>query len=150
MGSLLRRKTVAVRTCGDFLVVVHGRLPPSTREWNDVIATYRAHPNVGVVRVLVYSDGGSPNAAQRADLTSAITNRSLLTSVVTSSVLARAAGTAIAWLLPGLRIFSPSDLDKALEHIGAGSTDRRLLRDAVDQLRRDVSQEESATSEEGT
>jgi hypothetical protein len=99
--------------------VVHNALPPLAHEWNHNIDVYRTHPNLDDVRVLVYTEGGSPNAAQRADLTAAVSNRKMLVSIVTQSVLARAAGTAIAWLIPGLRIFSPTDTEKALDHIGA-------------------------------
>jgi hypothetical protein len=130
--------TVATRTVGSVVVVVHSPLPPTTAEWQHVIDIYRNHPNVEVVRVLVYTEGGSPTAAQRADLTTAVSNRKMQVAVVTASVLARAAGTAIAWLIPGLRIFSPSDFEKALDHNSVTGGDRRIIRDTVEQLRRDL------------
>jgi hypothetical protein len=130
--------TVTCRTCGNYVVVVHNALPPISSEWNHMIEVYKGHPSPDVLRCLVFTEGGSPTAAQRADLTSALPNRKMMVSVVTQSVLARAAGTAIAWLVPGLRIFSPNDFEKALDHIGAVGVDRRILRDAVDQLRREL------------
>jgi hypothetical protein len=131
--------TVAFRAYATFLVVVHNALPPAADEWNQVIAVYRDHPNVASLRVLVYTDGGSPNVAQRSDLTAAITNRNMLTAVVSSSVLARAAGIAISWLVPNLRMFNPTELESALDYLGATGGDRRILREIVDQLRRDLS-----------
>lgn len=138
MGTVSRPTTVATKICGKFVVVVHNALPPLSVEWNNVIDVYRSYPGGEALNVLVYTDGGSPTAAQRADLTSAMAHRKMQVSVVTQSVLARAAGTAIAWLVPGLRIFSPTDIEKALDHIGAAGVDRRILKDTVDQLRRDL------------
>ena len=149
MGTVTRPTTVATKVCGKFVVVVHNALPPLGSEWNHVIDVYRNYPGADSLNVLVYTDGGSPTAAQRADLTSAISSRKMQVSVVTQSVLARAAGTAIAWLISGLRIFSPADMEKALDHIGANGVDRRILKDTVEQLRRDLATNAATASPHG-
>jgi hypothetical protein len=138
MGPSARHTTVDCRTCGNIVVVVHNTLPPLSHEWSHMIEVYRRHPNPDLLRCLVFTEGGSPTAAQRADLTTALPNKKMPVSVVTQSVLARAAGTAIAWLVPHLRIFSPNDFEKALDHIGAAGADRKIIRDTVDQLRREL------------
>jgi hypothetical protein len=138
MRSSARHTTVDCRTCGNIVVVVHNTLPPLPHEWNHMIEVYKSHPLPDLLRCLVFTEGGSPTAAQRADLTTALPNKKMPVSVVTQSVLARAAGTAIAWLVPHLRIFSPNDFEKALDHISATGIDRKVVRDTVDQLRREL------------
>jgi hypothetical protein len=134
-----RPTTVMCRAIGNFTVTVHNALPPLPAEWAEFVEVHRTHPNPDQLRCLVYTEGGSPNAAQRSDLTAALPHKKMKVSVVTTSVLARAAGTAIAWLVPNLRMFSPADFEKALDHISASGIDRKLLRDAVDQMRRELS-----------
>jgi len=138
MGSPARPTTVACRTIGNIVVVVHNTLPPLAHEWNHMIEVYKGHPLPDLLRCLVFTEGGSPTAAQRADLTTALPNKKMPVSVVTQSVLARAAGTAIAWLVPHLRIFSPTDFEKALDHINVTGVDRKVIRDVVEQLRREL------------
>ncbi|NUP10870.1 MAG: hypothetical protein HOW73_32905 [Polyangiaceae bacterium] len=132
-------RSLAMRAYGNYVVCVHGNLAPSSSEWAKLVRMYRAHPSLADARTLVYTDGGAPNAAQRADLSAVIGPSKMLTSIITHSVIARAAGTALTWLNPGLRVFSPADFDKALDHIGALGIDRRTLRDIVDDLRRVLS-----------
>jgi hypothetical protein len=120
---------------GNFVVVAHGSLAPSAAEWNELLDIYRAHPRLSDMRTLVFTEGGAPNAAQRADLRAVFGSTDVPIAVITDSIVARAAGTAISWLNPSLRMFAPRDLDKGFDHIRATTADRRTLRAIADELR---------------
>lgn len=140
MGALTAdtNRSFASRTVGNYMVFVHGTLAPSPSEWSSVIDSLRAHSSLSALKILVFTEGGAPNAAQRADLTAVLANKKLPIAVLTTSVIARAAGTALTWLNPGFRVFGPSDFDKALDYLGASGAERRSLRDAVEELKRVV------------
>ncbi len=125
------------------MVFAHATLAPSDVEWSRVLDVYRAHPNISSLRTLVHTDGGAPNAAQRADLSSLLAGTKMPIAVITTSVLARAAGTALTWLNPGFRMFAPTAFEGALDHIGATGVDRRILKDTVDELRRELARRET-------
>lgn len=133
----MHRALLAQRS-GNFIVVTHGSLAPSNAEWNALLDIYRAHPSLASARTLVFTDGGAPNAAQRADLRAALGSINMPIAVITESIIARAAGTALSWLNPALRMFSPRDLDKGLAHIGVTTVDRRTLCGIADELRRQL------------
>jgi len=136
-----------LRVSGNFVICVHGSLAPSQAEWNQVLELYRRHPNISQLKTLVWTDGGAPNAAQRSELTAALAGgKSMPIAVITASVLARAAGTALTWLNPGFRLFGPNDFDRALDHLGAGGVERRALRELVEGMRRELSSPQASAS----
>lgn len=131
-------RSLAMRAVGNYVVFVHGTLAPSQAEWNLVLDLYRNHPNLGAARTLVYTEGAAPSAAQRAELAAALGKVKMPCAVMTSSTISRAAGTALGWLNPGIRVFAATDYDGAFDHLGATGNDRRTLRDTVEELRREL------------
>jgi hypothetical protein len=127
-----RNRTVISRRVGAFTVVVHSAAPPADDEWNRMID--ESDPD-GPMRALVYTAGGAPNAAQRAKLTALYGTRPLAVAVLTNSALARAAGTALRWFRPELRMFSPSELAAALDHLGAVEPDRGEILRVLQELK---------------
>ncbi len=131
-------RSLAVRPFGSFIVIVHGSLAPSLDEWHRLLGLFRTHQNLSVLRTLVCTEGGAPNAAQRADLGAVLGSVKMPIAVVTESIIARGAGVALSWLNPALRVFGPKDFDGALDHLGATGNDGRTLRTIVDELRREL------------
>jgi hypothetical protein len=131
-------RSLATRTTGNYVVFVHGSLAPPQSEWQVVLDTYRSHPNIQRVKTLVYTEGGAPSAGQRAELSAVLGKAKVPVAVMTSSTIGRAAGTALSWLIPTFKVFSATDFDGALDHLGASSGDRRTLRDLVEELRREL------------
>lgn len=140
-GSL---RSFAVRSTGNYVVFVHGTLPPPQSEWNVVLDIFRNHPHLTSVRTLVHTEGAAPSAVQRADLNHVLGKIRMPTAVMTSSTISRAAGTALSWLNPGFKVFSATDYDGAFDHLKASANDRRMLRDLVEDLRRDLSSRSGA------
>lgn len=137
-------RSLATRGLGNYVVFVHGTLAPPQAEWNMVLDLFRNHPNLTAARTLVYTEGAAPSAAQRADLNAVLGKVKMPTAVMTSSTISRAAGTALSWLNPGFRVFAATDFDGAFDHLGATGNDRRMLRDTVEDLRRDLASRSGA------
>lgn len=142
-------RSFAMRAFGNYVVFVHGTLPPPQNEWALVLDTFRNHPNLPAVRTLVYTEGAAPSAAQRADLSSVLGKVKMPTAVMTSSTISRAAGTALGWLNPGFRVFAATDFAGAFDHLGATGNDRRVLRDTVEELRRSLAKGPGSTARQG-
>ena len=133
-----RSKNMTRKVVGHILVFVHGSEAPSDAEWDEALVLFRAVPDVARIRVLVFSNGGAPDARQRARLHTALGKTKATIAVVTPSALARAAGTAIAWFVPGLRVFEPDDIERAFDHLDAAHAERPVLTRVLAELRREM------------
>jgi hypothetical protein len=120
---------------GRTLVVVHGTTHPSDADWEIYLGALRRYAGVMEAQ-LVVTDGGSPNSAQRrASLEFARGRPVPPTAVVTSSVLARGAVTALSWFMKDrIRAFRPHEFDEACAFIGA-TAEMGVLRDTATRLR---------------
>jgi hypothetical protein len=125
-------KVFVWRQHGRFNVAVHSDAPPPDDEWDKVLELYR---NQRSLRVLVYTQNGAPTAAQRVRLNAVLKGREFVVAVLTSSPLARAAGAALRWFRPEIRIFNPSELEAALDYLGATATERAELPRLLDELK---------------
>lgn len=125
---------MAVRVSGSCLVFVHGTVPPTDAEWDRAMELYR---RVGIARgrMLVWTEGAAPNAAQRAKLGKVAGEAKPPIAVLTDSALARAAGTAISWFNPQLRAFPRTSIEPALDHLGLSGKERDDARTALAELR---------------
>jgi len=119
------------------IVYVHTAEAPSDVEWDLAMRFFEA-ADLKYLRVLVYTDGAAPNASQRARLNGLLGSNKLPMAVLTPSVLARAAGTAISWFNPNLRIFGPDDYEAAFKHLGASADERSALRALVERFKGDL------------
>jgi hypothetical protein len=128
-------KTCAARVVGRYAVVVHGADPPSEEEWAQLVDIQTSAPNEGAVRVLVWTDGGAPNAAQRSVLTARASGTRMISAILTPSVLARAAAIAIRLLQPDMRILAPHDVERALDHLEVPERERTHLKGAINEMR---------------
>jgi hypothetical protein len=129
----VQSKSLVWRQLGRFSVAAHSDAPPTDDDWNTVLEEYRSTP--GALRVLVYTEGGAPNPMQRVRLTTVLKGRDVAVAVLTHSVLVRAAGMALRWFRPELRLFAPSELDAALDYLGASGVERGELVRTLDELR---------------
>ena len=131
------KKSVVWRVVGDVFVCVHTAEAPTDAEWEQVLTGLRA-PMQSNGGILVFTEGGAPNARQRARLNELLAGRKVPVSVITPSAVARAVATAITWFNPTLHVFAPDDMDGALDHLSAKSAERPLLRHALIELRAEI------------
>ncbi|HVJ21900.1 MAG TPA: hypothetical protein VM686_41130 [Polyangiaceae bacterium] len=130
METVRSKSMIAVRQ-GVYVVYVHTAESPSDEEWDLAMRFYEA-ADVSRLKTLVYTDGAAPNAAQRGRLNAALGGHKLLMALLTPSVFARAAGTAISWFNPNVRVFGPGDFDAALRHLAASPEEGATLSGLVE------------------
>jgi hypothetical protein len=131
----MRTGAFAARRVRDTLIFVFGARSPTDGEWDQLIAYYRDAASVRTVQLLVVTEGGNPNAKQRARLKERVDVTGVRVAIVTASTLARAAGVAVRWFNPMLRVFAPSELERALDYLTLRDEYRQEARVALDELR---------------
>lgn len=124
---------------GDYLLVVHSASPPTEAEWDDYVASIRAH-DVVRIRNLVFTDGGAPNSTQRKQVTEALNGRTVPAAVVSPSNLVRGVVTALSWFNPKIKAFSPNELEQAIKYLGISGPDVPVLLAEMKRLRAQVAQ----------
>jgi hypothetical protein len=128
-------QNLAVQFEAGYAVFVHTDRPPTASDWSRVVAEYRKVPNVKTIRVLVYSEGGAPSAAQRAELLSAMGLAQPRLAILTKSIIARVAAKAVALFAPELRVFDANQLEAALDYLQLSGSERMNARSTLDSLR---------------
>ena len=127
--------TFAARFEPNLAVFVHGDRPPEASEWNRAVAEYRAYSEADSLRVLVYTEGGAPTAAQRAELNSVLGKVRPRIAILTKSMIARVAAKAIQLFVPELRVFEANQVDAALDHLQLTGAARTAARRTLESLR---------------
>jgi hypothetical protein len=119
---VLSEGTMAWRNEGRLAIVVHGPRSPSNLEWARYLKDFRETP--ADVRVLVYSLGGGPDGAQRAELTEILKHRKMPAVILTRSAIIRAVGAALSWFNHGLKILGYEAHEAAFVHLGLSADER--------------------------
>jgi hypothetical protein len=111
---------------------------PTDAEWNRwLTAVEGLQSQYKQIRLLVASDGGHPTHAQSERLR-ARNNTNPLTAIVSSSRSLRFLNSALTFINPRIRCFSPSELANALEHLGVAYADQERVRMAIEELQRQL------------
>lgn len=85
--------------------------------------------NVTDLRTLVLSDGGAPNAVQRARVRELLMGHGSKSSIITvalSNPIRRGLATAVQWMNPGTRFFLPREVRPAILHVDLAPWPREL------------------------
>lgn len=98
----------------DTVVLVHGLQKPCTTEWQ---AFEEALVSLERPRVVVFTDGPSPDRSQVRSLRLRLDRRSLWGSLLTRSMKARILARAVAWSGVAVRAFAPDEVLQALAHL---------------------------------
>jgi hypothetical protein len=137
-STKVRTRTAVARVIGNVWLFVHTKENPSDEEWAALMDRYAAPETNQHVRTLVYSEGGAPNALQRARLKQLQGGVAVPIAVLTSSQLVRAAVTAIGWFNDRVRTFSPHEMEEALTFLEIPPGKREKLRTALGELQEEV------------
>jgi hypothetical protein len=94
------------------------------------------------VREFVITDGGAPSAIQRREYQDAYGGNLGTTAVVTTSIannpLKRGIATAMSWMNPNIKFFVPSDVGRALRHVGIDVAQFRPIWATLDEMQLDL------------
>lgn len=121
-----RKKTMAFGIINVFVVIVHNEQTPSDEDWRSWVEFNFKNvvEKTPVGRYLIVSEGGAPTSAQRKMLHESMAAplskdpTSIRTAVVTPSTFVRGVVTAMSWLDPIFRAFSPQDIASAYKYLG--------------------------------
>jgi len=106
------------------VLVVHTAAEPSDAEWGAYIAVLR-EVRPPDLNIFVVTDGGAPNAKQRAALKAYQEGAQPPTAVVSTSRAVRGVVTAISWFNAHIVAFQPIEIDRAFDHVGVAAKERR-------------------------
>jgi hypothetical protein len=132
------QETMKWRRLGRLVVTVHSELAPTEDEWSRYMGQADVYQPLEDQRILVVSEGGAPNGTQRQQLIELLHGARVPTAILSSSWLMRGSGAAVSWFNRSLRVFGPSALPQALEHLQLTQWERteslRLLREFQNEL----------------
>jgi hypothetical protein len=132
-------KTIFAREVDGVRVAVHTAEDPCDDDWKLALEWSRTKAREpAMIRYLVLSEGGKPNARQRAEFSKVVGDHSIRTALVTGSVLARGAITAMSWFNADMRAFAPDNLDEAFAFLGIPSSQHDRFRSAIAELRAEM------------
>ncbi len=116
---------------------VQGTDNPTDADWDRYLAFIAQEaPKMVEPRGLIFSDGGSPSAAQRKRLNDAVAPYAKpRAAVLTTSVMVRGAMTALNWFIPMYRAFAPTQLDEALRFLEVPEPKWQSVRQRLNELR---------------
>lgn len=114
------KRNILLRAIGPLVLVRQNAEEGSEADWSEfmgLLTAQRREYRPDELRILVYTDGGSPNAQQRALLAHTLGNFHPRVAVVSNSIKVRFAGSLIALFQRNYRQFSASELKLAFSHL---------------------------------
>jgi hypothetical protein len=111
----------------EFMVILwlHTQVNPPETEWNAAVSRLfqlrdARHLTAELMRQLIITDGGAPNAVQRKHLiefySGAPSKMGVITTVL-SNPIKRGVATALSWLNPAIRFYEPPEMARALAYL---------------------------------
>jgi len=129
---------------GRVLVVAHTKSAPG-ETWNAFVRELSAHAAThwrSAPCILVFSDGGGPDAVQRKALLDAVPQiRNARGAVLSSNALIRGITTAFSWFTKGFRVFAPSELRAAIAWLELDKAEETATAAIIVRLRRELGEE---------
>ena len=120
---------------GNLALCLHTKEAIPTPEWAHFMDILRTI-DPAQVRVLVFTDGGGPNAAQRKQFHDYTGAAKPSIAIVTDSSLIGALLGVFSMFQPRVARFSPRQVREALAHVGLGATDGRPALDEAHRMAR--------------
>jgi hypothetical protein len=124
-------KSMVVREVGPLVLVVHPARAPLDADWDRFVHFCQVRLAEGPMRMLVLTEGGAPDAMQRAACRVLFERGPVPIAVVTDVRVVRGVVTAIGWFNPGIRAFAfngGAGFDEALKYLGVdGALAERVL-----------------------
>lgn len=120
--------TMAYRMTPHLMVLAHSETAPDSGEWSDWVEEMVKQR---CRNVLVWTDGGTPDAAQRALIGTRIGQ--VKATVLSESPLAKPVSTVLRWVGHDIRVYGFNELDAALTYAGVATTEHEpVLRASLD------------------
>jgi hypothetical protein len=115
------------------ILMLHGENTPPVAGWRDYLRQLQ-DKDVTSLGLLVFTNGGAPNPAQRHDLNRVLGGRYFARAIVHKSALVRGVVAAVGWFAPGVEAFQPSSWHAAAAHAGVAADELERVARAVRRL----------------
>jgi hypothetical protein len=123
---------------GELLLGLQDTGPATDEQWaplmRDVRVAHAGLSNKSEIFGLVVSDGGAPNAGQRAEFARNLNGRPFKCGVLSDSTLVRGAVTAMSWFNSGMKSFSPKESGLWLDYVPLEATELLVVRRTIAEL----------------
>lgn len=108
---------------------------PLDEEWDAFLGLLSQNQgNFAKLRILVSTNGGGPNAAQRKRLDTVLAGRPIRVAVVTDSAKSRFIASAISLINRDHKGFSIAEMEGAYDHLALSPSERRLVDAALKEM----------------
>jgi hypothetical protein len=97
-------------------VAVHTPVTPTRLEWGEFMDALRKVP-LDQLRILAITDGGGPDAIERAEFLKYIGQTKVPIAVVSDAIVVRGIVTALSWFNTNIHTFAPTQFEAALRHL---------------------------------
>jgi hypothetical protein len=116
------------------LISCQAKCNPTDEEWDQWLAAAGSLQREGKgFRLFVLTDGGHPTKYQIERLRKE-NQTNPRTSIISPSASVRLLAGALTFANPSIRCYAPSDLDRALEHVGLTRGDRQRVTEVIERL----------------
>lgn len=128
---------------GRLLVAANTKASVPVAEWDaflgELALQAQKHWSNEPPRILVFTEGGGPDALQRKALLEQVPQiRSAKGAVISSNALVRGVATAFSWFTSGFRVFHPDDLAQGLEWLELRPGESAAMAGAMARVRREL------------
>jgi hypothetical protein len=127
---------------GSLHVIVNGADGPEAKEWGAYAQALQAEVKRGIdvteFRTIVFSEGGGPNASQRKTIADLLQGKPSPIAIVSGNPLMRTIITALSWFNPKCKSFSPSEVGRALDHLGVPHLKFESIRQAALEIQKNI------------
>jgi hypothetical protein len=128
--------TMKYQLSGSRLILLHSKDPPPASDWGPYMNEARRMDQVcqgdlSRAGILVFTDGGAPNATQRSEINEWLAGRKIRTAVVMSSPLVRGIVTALNWFNKDIKPFAPQGWRDAMSFVGFRANEHERIRQEI-------------------
>jgi hypothetical protein len=130
------KPTLIIRTVGPNLMIMRETFEsPRDEEWNEFLKMLEVRgDNVQKLRLLVLTDGGGPNSAQRGRLEAVLKGRPVRVAIVSDSAKSRFIASAISLFNRDHAGFSKDEIRAAYGHLRLTPEECRLAEQALREM----------------
>lgn len=126
------KRSLLFQKIGAMIVLRENNQTPTDDDWDAFLRVLAANrENFPSLKILVVTDGGGPNAAQRKRLQAALGGRPVRVAVVTDATIVSFIVSSIALLNHEIRSFSRNQLSAAYAHLNLSPSEQKLAMEAI-------------------
>jgi len=141
-----RFPNMAYAVLGNLFLLAHNACPPPDKIWHAYLDEMKRVHAVAEMRTLIFTQGGGPDARQRAAMNEILQGTPTRVAVVTDSVLGQSCAAALQLLNPEVRCFPVARIESAYAYLNVNGPARGRVSRAMMELRARLAPEAPSSS----